>query len=197
MKRCVPLLGSSAVKVASATSRETGAACWALVVATLSFLPGCHPDDPQATIDAAAALEDAAVEQPDAAVGQEDVRPRDADPDGNEGVTDGQAVGKFCHQLTRNGSTIELTLEIGSPAIIRLTAETDACSTAPGVPCAAVPVGVIPARLLEGAAVLASGHVRLEKDQQYVFTGVIGAMSTATVTVTPVMAPPTCSAISP
>jgi hypothetical protein len=120
----------------------------------------------------------------------------DSAPEGNEGIKEGQALGKFCHQFNRSGHSIDLTLEFGQPAVAKVTASSGACAPAIGMPCASLPVGSFPARLMEGNKVLATGHFTLQKGGQYVFEAVVSpSTGNPTVRTSPVLAPQMCETV--
>jgi hypothetical protein len=89
-------------------------------------------------------------------------------PVDNSGVIAGASARvKFCHRLKREGKPITLTVEFGSPALARVSAETGTCSPPINVPCTEVPVGYFPGRLLEGNTLLAPGTFRLAANDEY------------------------------
>jgi hypothetical protein len=118
--------------------------------------------------------------------------------EGNAGALPGQAVGKFCQQFNRSGHSIELTLELGQPPLMRLTAATGTCAPAVGEACAGIPAGAYPARLLEGAQILASGQLNLRKGGQYLFEAAVSPTTgNPTVRTSPLLAPVTCELVNP
>jgi hypothetical protein len=92
---------------------------------------------------------------------------------GPTGITAGNAIGKLCHELNRGGMPVTLTLELGSPAIARITARTGVCAPPAGEPCTLIPVGLVPLRLLEGDKVLTTRTVILHANEEYLFTPVV------------------------
>jgi hypothetical protein len=90
-------------------------------------------------------------------------------PTDNSGLMAGHAQGKFCHDLVHDGAKVELTLEIGTPTLARFTASTASCSPILGSPCTVLPVGYLPARLLEGTTVLSSGALRIGLGGKYIY----------------------------
>jgi hypothetical protein len=78
----------------------------------------------------------------------------------NRGVTPGQALVLFCHNIAGPDGYLDLTLEFGIPAITRITARGGSCTYptdgAPA-PCFAVPAGTYPGRLREGWTVYSQG----------------------------------------
>jgi hypothetical protein len=101
-----------------------------------------------------------------------------SDP-GPQGITEGSALGKFCHELNRGGQPVTLTLQLGDPAIISITAKTGVCAPMVGTPCATIPVGKVPVKLMEGDRVLTTRSVILTLPEpgmplnEYVFQPVI------------------------
>ena len=96
------------------------------------------------------------------------------DPGGGPtGITPGQALGKFCHELNRGGLPVDLTLEFGAPAIVQISARTGVCAPPAGMPCLSIPVGLVPLRLLDGDKVLYTRSVVLSDGREYVFQPVI------------------------
>jgi hypothetical protein len=101
-----------------------------------------------------------------------------SDP-GPQGITEGSALGKFCHELNRGGQPVTLTLQLGDPAIISITAKTGVCAPMAGTPCAMIPVGKVPVKLMEGDRVLTTRSVILTLPEpgmplnEYVFQPVI------------------------
>jgi hypothetical protein len=92
---------------------------------------------------------------------------------GPTGITEGQALGKFCHELNRSGQPVVLTMQLGDPAILTITARTSVCAPMAGMPCAKIPVGLVPLKILDADKVLLSRSVVLVKDREYVFQPVI------------------------
>jgi hypothetical protein len=96
------------------------------------------------------------------------------DPAGEPtGIIPGQALGKFCHELNRSGLPLDLTLEFGAPAVVRISARTGVCAPPAGMPCLAIPIGLVPLRLLEGDKILFTRSVVLSDGREYVFQPVI------------------------
>jgi hypothetical protein len=89
--------------------------------------------------------------------------------EGPTGITPGMAVAKMCHQLSRTGAAVDLTLEFGEPAIARIIARTNTCAPPPNMPCTPIPVGRVPVRLLEGDRVLARATFILQNGREYGF----------------------------
>ena len=66
---------------------------------------------------------------------------------GPTGITEGEALGKFCHELNRGGEQVMLTLQLGDPAVFNITARTGVCAPMAGMPCAKIPVPPPPSRV--------------------------------------------------
>jgi hypothetical protein len=99
-------------------------------------------------------------------------------PVDNSAVVAGkQAYVKFCHQLKRDGKPIVLTVEFGVPALAKISAVTGTCSPPINVPCAAIPVGVYPGRLLEGTTLLAPGTFRISEGAEYLLWAEVSGYS--------------------
>jgi len=140
-------------------------------MAALALLSGCGSGVSSSGVDAILAADSGS-----AVPGGEDARAASDldDPDqGPIGITPGQALGKFCHELYRSGQAIELTIEFGDPAITRVTSRTGVCAPPAGTPCHPIPVGEVPLRLLEGDRVLVTRSVVLGDGNEYVFQPVI------------------------
>jgi hypothetical protein len=138
-----------------AKSKLVGMSC------VMALLSGCGSSQPIPGTDAATAPAQDAQPSPDD-LGE-----------GPGGITPGQALGKFCHELNRSGGPVELTLELGDPALVRITARTGVCAPPAGMPCLSIPVGRVPLRLLEGDKLLTSRAVILSDGNEYVFQPVI------------------------
>jgi hypothetical protein len=80
---------------------------------------------------------------------------------GPKGILPGNALGKLCHALNRSGNPVTLTLQMGDPAIVSITAVTGACSPPLGEPCTMIPVGKVPLKLFEGDRLLLTRSVIL------------------------------------
>lgn len=78
-----------------------------------------------------------------------------------KGIIPGMALGKLCHELNRGGLPITLTLQLGDPVLASITARTGVCAPMKGMPCASIPVGLVPLRVMEGDKLLASRTVIL------------------------------------
>jgi hypothetical protein len=98
------------------------------------------------------------------------------------------ALGKFCHELNRGGAPVTLTLQIGDPAITNITAKTGVCAPMAGMPCATIPMGLVPVKLFEGDRMLSSRSVVLnppaagQPTKEYVFQAVITTNNDVVVT---------------
>ena len=92
---------------------------------------------------------------------------------GPTGIIDGGATGKLCHELNRGGQPVTLTIQFGDPAIASITARTSVCAPMAGMPCAPIPVGLVPLKLLEGDKLLLARSVVLEAGKDYVFQPII------------------------
>jgi hypothetical protein len=88
---------------------------------------------------------------------------------GPTGIIDGGALGKFCHELNRGGQPVVLTMQLGDPAIITITARTSVCAPMAGTPCATIPVGLVPLKILDADKLLLSRSVVLTAGKEYVF----------------------------
>jgi hypothetical protein len=84
-------------------------------------------------------------------------------------------LGKVCHELSRSGQPVTLTLKFGDPAVTEISAVTGACAPPVGMPCTQIPVGKVPIKLYEGTKLLSSRFVILSAPQagaapnEYVF----------------------------
>jgi len=126
---------------------------------------------------------DASVVVPDAAPIVDEGEAVDA-PAADAGAADaGTATGKLCHELSRGGQPVVLTLELGDPPAARITAITGRCAPPRGTPCTVIPVGTVPVRLLEGDRLLAARTVILSEGHEYVFQPFISS-STSQVGIT-------------
>jgi hypothetical protein len=85
----------------------------------------------------------------------------------------GTAIGKFCHELSRGGQPVLLTLQLGDPPSARIMAWTGRCAPPRGLPCEIIPAGVVPVRLFEGDRLLGEREVILGGGNEYVFQAVI------------------------
>ena len=88
---------------------------------------------------------------------------------GPTGIIDGGALGKFCHELNRGGQPVLLTLQLGDPSIFTITARTSVCAPMAGTPCATIPVGLVPLKILDGDKLLYARNVVLKGGAEYVF----------------------------
>jgi hypothetical protein len=101
----------------------------------------------------------------------------DPPPLDNRGISDGSAVAKFCHDLHRSTSGIDLTLVFGNPPLAQISATTGNCTPPLGETCMTIPVGVVPLKLMEGDRELASGAIRLTSNLEYVFAAVVSGQT--------------------
>jgi hypothetical protein len=91
------------------------------------------------------------------------------------------ALGKLCHELSRSGNPVTLTLQFGDPAMVSITGVTGVCAPPAGMPCTMIPVGLVPIKLLEGDRVLATRQVCLSPPQagaaqnEYIFQPFVSA----------------------
>jgi len=118
-----------------------------------------------------------------------------------KGIIPGMALGKLCHDLNRGGLPITLTLQFGDPAISSITARTGVCAPFKGTPCASIPVGLVPLRVMEGDKLLATRSVLLSHGDggapnEYVFQPIINNAGTQVVIVGgPIRFPDTCETL--
>jgi hypothetical protein len=143
---------------------------------TAAVSDAANPPVDQAGTVAFDAGQDAGIDPAD--VGSE-TGPADAPsrPLDNSQITAGTARVKFCHQLTRDGKAIALTVSFGDPEIARITTTTGTCAPARGTPCVAVPVGAYPGRLLEGPSELARGTFRLVDGVDYLLWAEVSGLT--------------------
>jgi hypothetical protein len=98
---------------------------------------------------------------------------------GPKGITEGMALGKFCHDLNRSGIPVTLTLQFGDPAITTISARTGVCAPLKGMPCQTIPVGLVQLKLMEADKELARRAVILSNGpdggapHEYLFQAII------------------------
>jgi hypothetical protein len=99
----------------------------------------------------------------------------DAFPGGTGDATAAPPVVKFCHQLRRTNAEIDLIFEVGDPPAVRLLVRTNTCAPARNEPCASVPAGRQPLRVVEGDRTLATSFFIFQEGREYGFQPVVDA----------------------
>ena len=106
-------------------------------------------------------------------------------------------AGKFCNLLTNaDGSSFELTLEIGNPPV-KLTAASGKCSTDAGKVCKALPSGRVIWALFEAGQMLGLGALQLEKGQKWLFLASLNQAMAAGLQGGQIKPEFTCEAVDP
>jgi hypothetical protein len=116
---------------------------------------------------------------------------------GEEPLSTAPAAVKFCHQFHRSGVAVNLTLDVGEPAVAHMTALTGACSPVIGMPCATVSGGVIAFKLMEGEKVLMTTHVPIGGGGEYLLMPVITGLGDIGLRRTPFEADKKCETAEP
>jgi hypothetical protein len=89
----------------------------------------------------------------------------EGDPPADAGAPTTRA--KFCNFLSRDGASLTLTLEIGTPPI-RISAATGTCSAPVGSACTLVPTGDLTVEMLEGNKTLGTLTANFSASAEYV-----------------------------
>jgi hypothetical protein len=121
---------------------------------------------------------------------------------GPKGIIEGaSALGKFCHELSRSGAPVTLTLQLGEPAITSISATTGVCSPMVGMPCASIPMGRVPVKLFEGTKLLSTRDVVLlppkagAPTKEYVFQAAVDNSTLQVVVIGGQIASGTCAGL--
>jgi hypothetical protein len=117
----------------------------------------------------------------------------DAEPDAPADA--GTSIAKFCHELSRGGHPVVLTLELGDPAAVRIPAMTGRCAPPRDTPCAIIPAGQVRARLFEGDKMLSERQVVLGSGKEFVFQAAVDNSTLQVVIIGGQIATGTCSGL--
>jgi hypothetical protein len=91
------------------------------------------------------------------------------------------ALAKFCNTLTAMGAPVEISVEVGDVAPVRLTAVTSSCSSKLGQKCQAIPSGMPKLSFFQGSQMVGMAQAAIMPGEELVLVAALNAANQAVI----------------